>query len=550
MFRGGTIYTADRARSKAEAVAVRGGRIAFVGDEDDADRWIGPTTRVVSLEGRMLLPGFHDAHVHPVAAGVELNWCDLSQCATQEAAFDTLRACVREHPLPPGADPKTSWFRGRGWQLPVFPDGPRREDLDAIVGDRPALIISSDGHSAWANTAALAIAGVKRETPDPPDGRIERDPKTAEPTGTLRESAGDLVASHLPPIARAEVVDGLRRALREMASHGVTSFTEASASEGILRAYQTLAESNELTARVSVALETDPEAGPGQVAKLEALRAATNGPRLRAGSAKIFVDGVIESRTAALLEPYLPALPGGPAGERGLPRFTPEGLNDLVEALDRARFQVHVHAIGDRAVRMTLDAFERAREKNGVRDSRHQIAHLELIDPADIPRFAKLGVVADFQALWAYADPYITDLTIPILGPARSRWLYPIGSVTRSGASVVYGSDWAVTTVDPLPAIQVGVTRSDPGSATVSAFIPEERVDLAAMLDGYTRRGVWADFRENEIGTIETGKAADLVVLDKDLFVIPATQIARTRVLWTLLEGREIYRGPGFDPGS
>ncbi|HEX4824257.1 MAG TPA: amidohydrolase [Candidatus Polarisedimenticolaceae bacterium] len=546
LFRGGTIYTADPARPRAEAVAVLGGRIVFVGDNGEARRWIGPSTRVVSLAGRMLLPGFHDAHVHPVEAGVQLSWCDLAQCATPEAAFETLRRCAHDHPIPAGADPKKNWFRGRGWQLPVFPEGPRRQDLDAIVGDRPALIASSDGHSAWVNTAALAIAGVTRDTPDPQDGRIERDPKTGEPTGTLRESAAGLVEEHLPPTPLAEVAEGFRRALHEMASHGITSFTEADASEGILGIYQKLSDAGELTAKVSVALETDPEAGPGQVAKLEALRARTRGPRLTASSAKIFADGVIESRTAALLEPYL----GDPTGARGLPRYTPDALNDLVEALDRAHFQVHVHAIGDRAVRMTLDAFERAQAKNGVRDARHQIAHLELIDPADIPRFAKLGVVANFQALWAFADPYITNLTLPILGPERSRWIYPIGSVTRSGAAVVFGSDWAVTTVDPLPAIQVGVTRSDPDAATVSSFIPEERVSLESMLEGYTRRGAWIDFREKETGTIEAGKAADLVVLEHDLFAIPPNEIGRTRVLLTLLDGQEIYRAPELAPGS
>ena len=535
LFRGGTIYTANPAQPRAEAVAVQGGRIVFVGAVRDAETFIGPSTRVVRLEGRMMLPGFHDAHVHPVSAGIELGRCDISQSETKAAVFETLRACVREHPIPDGG-----WFQARGWQLPVFPDGPRREDLDAIVGDRPAIVVASDGHSSWVSTKALAIAGITRDTPDPPAGRIERDPKTGEPTGTLRESAAGLIEGHLPPVRRAEALDGLRRALRELASHGITSFTDASVSEGMLGIYRTLSEAGELTARVSVALETDPEAGPAQVEKLVALRDATKDPRLRVGSAKIFADGVIESRTAAMLEPYLGT------GERGLPRFTPDELSELVEALDRAKFQVHVHAIGDRAVRMTLDAFEHAQAKNGKRDARHQIAHLELIDPADIPRFAKLGVVANFQALWAFADPYIVDLTIPILGPTRSRWIYPIGSVTRSGATVVYGSDWSVTTDNPLPAIQVGVTRSDPGSETGSPFIPEERVDVAAMLDGYTRLGAWADFREGETGTIEVGRAADLVVLDHDLFAIPPTQIGRTRVLLTLFAGREIYRAPEF----
>jgi predicted amidohydrolase YtcJ len=256
---------------------------------------------------------------------------------------------------------------------------------------------------------------------------------------------------------------------------------------------------------------------------------------------KLYVDGVLEGQTAALLEPYI-----GRGGDRGELLFEPDALNELVAALDAEGFQVHVHAIGDRAIRVTLDAFEHAVNVNGVRDSRHHIAHAQLIRPDDIPRFRRLGVYANFQPLWAYADSYITDLTEPFLGPELSRWLYPFGSVKASGATVVFGSDWSVSSMNPLEGIEVGVTRRDPTDASAPVWIPEERVDLETMLVGYTRDAALVNFIEGETGTLEVGKSADLVILARDLFAIPAEEIGEVSILLTMLEGNIIYRAAGM----
>ena len=308
-----------------------------------------------------------------------------------------------------------------------------------------------------------------------------------------------------------------------------------------LDAYAALDKSGELTVRVLASLYVDTDRGLAEVQRLAGLRRQYAGSRLKATAAKIFADGVMEPHTAALLEPYTDR-----PGDRGTPLLEPEAFDALARALDLAGFQIHVHAIGDRAVRMALDAFEAAGRANGFRDLRHHIAHLELIDPADIPRFARLGAAANFQALWAYADTYITELTLPILGPRRSRWLYPIGSVARTGARIVGGSDWSVSSMNPLLAIQVALTRRGPDDPPGEAWIPEERVDLATMLRAYTVNGAWLSHDERTRGSLEAGQAADLIVLDRDLFRIPPSEIGRAKVLLTLLDGREVFRDPAL----
>jgi hypothetical protein len=291
---------------------------------------------------------------------------------------------------------------------------------------------------------------------------------------------------------------------------------------------------------VTLSLAVDPERGPGQVEELREHLRRDGDRALSVAAAKVFVDGVIEARTAALVEPYL----GG--GGTGLPNFEPEELDRLVVALDAAGFQVHFHAIGDRGVRMALDAVAAARRANGPRDARPQIAHLELVRPEDVPRFRELGVVADFQPLWAFPDPYVTELTIPVLGPERSRWIYPIGSLVRSGAAVAAGSDWPVSSIDPLDAIEVAVTRASPDGSVPGVLLPEERVDLDSMLAAYTIGGAFVQHQEAVTGSLEAGKAADLVVLDRDLFAIPPEEISEVRVLLTFLAGEEVWRDPGL----
>lgn len=532
---GGTVRTMDAARPRAEALAVAGGKVLFVGDAKSALRYRDDRTRVVVLGGRMVLPAFQDSHIHLVAGGLELLACNLAGLGTKEAVYARIRGYAAAHP-------ELAWIVGGGWDLPLFPRAdPRKEDLDALVPDRPAVMDSADGHSAWANSRALALAGVTKDTPDPFGGRIERDPKSGEPTGTLRESAAGLVERLVPEPRPEDLIKGLRAGLEAANRFGIASIIEASAGPDLLDAYAALDRGGELTVRVLASLHVDPKRGVGEAARLAALRRRYAGTRLKATAAKIFADGVMEPETAALLEPYLDR-----PGDRGTPLLEPEAFDRLATALDRAGFQIHVHAIGDRAVRMSLDAFAAAGRANGFRDMRHHIAHLELVDPADIPRFRRLGAAANFQALWAYADPYITDLTLPILGPARSRWLYPIGSVAATGAVVVGGSDWSVSSMNPLEAIEVALTRRGPDDPPGPAWIPEERVGLETMLRAYTVNGAWLSGDERTRGVLAPGRAADLIVLDRDLYAVPVQGISEARVLWTLLDGRTVFRDPSF----
>jgi hypothetical protein len=387
----------------------------------------------------------------------------------------------------------------------------------------------------------LEVAGITKDTPDPTGGRIERDPKTGEPSGTLREMATDLVSKHLPELTAEDYLQGARRGLEMANRFGITSLMEASATDKILEAYAELDRRGELTARVLASIYVDPAKGEAQVDSLIAKRQKYQGKNFRANAVKIFADGVIEAQTAALLEPYLDK-----PGDRGVANLEPELFNPLVARLDHEGFQIHVHAIGDRGIRYALDAFEHAQKVIGNRDSRHLIAHLELIDPQDIPRFQRLGVIADFQPLWAYADEYITKLTEPKLGLQRSRWLYPIASVAKTGAMIVGGSDWSVSSMNPLDAIQVAITRRGLEDENGKAWIPVEIVDLQTMLAAYTITGAYANFQEQKTGSLEVGKTADLIVLDRNLFETAQQDVHRTTVLLTLLGGKEVFRHESF----
>jgi predicted amidohydrolase YtcJ len=516
---------------------VKDGRLLYVGSDRGAALHVGPRTKVVDLGGRLVLPGFVDAHIHPVSGGIELGQCNLNDLPDAAAILEKVRRCDALKPGP-------GWLVGGGWALTAFPGGaPTRQALDAVARERPVFLTAADGHSAWVNTKALALAGITRETKDPKDGRIERDPD-GEASGTLRESASGLVSKLLPEPTLEERVLGLLRALELANRHGITALQEANAGGGpegggraSLEAYREAERRGRLTARVTVSLGTDPARGPEQVDELVALRRELTGGLVRAKAAKIFADGVIEARTAAMLEPY--ADRPGVAGE---PVWTADALKALVLRLALEDFNVHIHAIGDGAVRSALDALEAARAREGPRRPRHQVAHLEVIHPQDVPRFRALGVAANFQPLWAYADAYIRDLTWPALGPERSRRLYPIGSVARSGAVLAFGSDWSVSSLNPLEGIQVAVTRQGPSGDKEPPLLPEEAIDLPAAVAAYTIGGAWAIDRETEIGSLEAGKAADLVVLSENIFALPPREIARAKAVLTLLAGRPVWR--------
>jgi predicted amidohydrolase YtcJ len=532
VIRNVAIFSAVKTDTAAPAVgslAVTGDRINFIGPDSGVADFIGASTEVIDGFGKLVTPGFIDSHTHPYS-GTELLECDLSEDSTESMILASVRRCAARRPA-------AEWVRGSNWQLPVFANAnPSASLLDQAVPDRPAYLIAADGHSAWVNSRALALANLTATTPDPANGRIERDAKRV-PTGTLRESAMNLVSRLLPPYTVQDYVEGFERAFTEASSLGITAVTDANADSVMLEAYRVMDSMATLPVRVTAAQDLGSALDPSVVERVRRWRDHYRGPLVSANSAKIFMDGVIESRTAALLQPYLDR-----PGFRGEPNLSQVTLDSLVAELDRAGIQVHVHAIGDRAIRMSLDAFERARANGGSRDARHQIAHLELIDPADIPRFQALGVIANFQPLWAYDDSFITDLTIPALGPARSRWLYPVQSVLATGATIVGGSDWSVSSMNPLEAVQVAVTRRAPDAAAGEGWIPEERASLRDMLHAYTINGAFARFAEDSTGSLEVGKLADLVLLDRNLFAIKPHEIARAQVLLTIMDGRVRYR--------
>ncbi len=536
----GAVYAVDAARRWAQAVAVRDGRIVAVGTDADVRELVGPRTEVIDLRGRMVLPGFQDAHIHPPAAGVEMLQCELLDLHGLEAYREAIRAYAESHP-------EVEWILGGGWAMDVFPGGvPTKDILDELVPDRPVYLPSRDGHSAWVNSAALKRAGITRETPDPPDGRIERD-ELGEPVGTLQEGAMRLVGDLAPEPTQEEWERGLLEAQRYLHSLGITAWQDAivGGSYPTLEAYLAVAGRGELTARVVGALWWDRYRGLEQIPELLEARARAPVGRFSATSVKIMLDGVCENFTAAVLEPYLDAL-GRPTDNRGICFVEPELLNEAVTRLDAEGFQVHFHALADRAVRVALDAIEAALRANGPSDHRHHLAHIQIVHPEDVPRFRRLNAVANAQPLWAAHESQMDDLTIPFLGEPRWRWQYPFGSLVRAGAVLAMGSDWGVSSPNPLEEIHVAVSRVMPPEYPYTVenrevLLPEERLDLPTAIAAFTMGSAYVNHLDRETGSIEAGKLADLVVLDRNLFEQPVEELSQARVELTLVEGQRVF---------
>lgn len=537
--RGGRVFLADAARGRASAVAVTGGRISAVGH--DVSELIGPATEVIDLAGRLLVPGFQDAHVHPVWGGLDMLRCDLSSLATREEYLARIAAYAREH----GED---DWVLGGGWQMSAFPGGtPTAADLDTVVADRPVFLPNRDGHGAWVNSRALARAGITRDTPDPADGRIERD-ADGNPSGTLHEGAMGLVNRLLPAESRELLVDALLQGQRHLQSFGVTAWqdaiigTEYGDAGDPLPAYLAAAASGALTGRVVGALWWDRSRGLEQIDDIVARRAAGTAGRFRARSVKIMQDGVAENFTASMLEPYCDGH-GHPVENSGISFVEPEMLKEAATRLDALGFSLHFHAIGDRAVRECLDAVEAALLNNGPRGNRHHISHIQVVHPDDISRFRALDVTANMQMLWATLEPQMVDLTIPFLGATRAAWQYPFGELLRSGATLAAGSDWSVSTPNPLAAIHVAVNRRSAPSeweGDYEPFLPEQAIDLGTALAAYTAGSARVNHLD-ETGTIAVGMLADLALLDRDPFEHPAEEIGLTEVQGTWIEGQPVY---------
>lgn len=528
VFVNGAVYTVDKVQAWATAVAIRGGRIVYVGDDEGAKMWVGDNTEVTGLDGRMLMPGFHDSHMHPMAAGTRFLRCRLHGLTWPDEVLARIAECAAD-------DNSTGWFRGVGLDDELFEGkGLHRDLLDEMVPDRPAVITNFSGFLAWLNSAALEAAGIDANTPDPPKGRIDRDPGTTRPSGVVRNEAVGAVYGMIPEPPVADLRKSLALASRLANRLGITSCNAAKVWPAHHQAYLEADRNGEMTLRVQASLYWDPEGGAGQLNELIKRRDEAAGNRYRADAVKLTLDGDLALRTAALLEPY-----AGSPDDRGELLLDPAVLNGVVRRLDGEGFQIHVHAVGDRAVREALDAIDHAVEKNGTLDRRHQLAHIELIDAADLPRFARLGVTADFQLLWAYLSPTMRT-TIDGLGPQRAGRLMQIRSMQETGARIVAGSDWISESMSPLYGIQVAVTRRPPDGSGPT-WVPAERVTLAEMIEAYTINGAWLARQEQETGSIEVGKAADLIVLEENLFEVDPMELKDVAVLLTLLDGEIIY---------
>jgi len=529
----------------AGAVAVTAGRITAV-SRTSLLAEAGPRTDVVDARGATLLPGFTDAHVHPLAAGAQRLTCDLSGLPHSVPAYQQRIAGYAR------ARPDLAWVSGNGWYGDAFPGGlPTREHIDEVVADRPVVLVSHDCHGVWANSRALELAGIDRNTPDPVGGRINRD-ADGLPTGVLVERAGDLVTSLLPPVTAAFAEQALLEAQAHLHRLGVTGWQDAGLGPlwGLpdpLPTYLALAESGRLTARVVGALWWEAGEGLAQVDGLLARRAGSTRERFRATTVKVMQDGVCENCTGAMLAPYS-GRPQHGAAASGTSFIDPVELGEICAELDRLDFQVHMHAVGDRAVRECLDAVAVARARNPGRANRHQIAHLDVVDPTDVPRFAELDVFANIQALWARRDTEIVERKLPLLGPERERHHFPFGALHRAGAQLAMGSDWPVTDPNPLWAIYTAVHRVGPPEdphavgpdARTRPLEIDQAIDLRTALDAYTRGSAAANGSDTDLGTVVVGKLADLVLLDRA--VLGGEDVSGALPVLTLVGGEAVHR--------
>jgi predicted amidohydrolase YtcJ len=533
----GRIWTANPSRPWVEALAIRGERILAVGSNSEIERLHGPRTQVIELGGRMAMPGVIDSHIHFLDGSLSLDQFALDDAGTLDEVKRRIRAFAAAHPDRP-------WLLGHGWYYPVFKPAnlPTKEILDELVPDRPVVVECFDAHSVWVNSKALALAGITRQTPDPRQeglviGVIVRDPKTGEPTGVLKEGAADIMRRLVPQPTREGKLKALRAGLAEAGRHGVTSGLNATGSIEEMELYDELRQQGELTVRMHTAMMLEPKLTPATLERYEQARTRFHDDWVRAGVIKAFMDGVVEAHTAGMLEPYT-----DDPKVSGFLNYDPEQFRKLVVELDRRRFQVMTHAIGDRAIRVTLDAYEAAERSNGARDRRFRIEHIEIINPADISRFGRLGVIASMQPFHCYPDEDTISIWAGAIGPKRLPYAWAWRDLAAAGARLAFGSDWPIVSLDPFIGLQNAVTRQDNKGNPSGGWVGHQKVTLNQALAAYTRDAAYAEFEDNVKGSLEVGKLADVIVLSQNLFETPALDIHKTRVVATVVGGRIVYR--------
>ncbi len=527
----GRVFTGDDSGAFQEAIAVRGNRILRVGSNREIKRLRRAQTTVVDAHGGAVVPGFNDSHMHFLSGSLGLDEINLLDAKTLEDIQATIRTYAEAHP-------DREWVLGRGWFYAPFPGGlPTRQLLDALVPDRPAYITCYDGHTAWANTKALKLAGITRRTKNPKNGIIVKDPRTGEPTGVLKESAQDLMNAALPQPTREDKLQGLRNAIHLAHRYGLTSIQNASGNAEELELYDEIRRAGDLDLRVYSALSIEPGFSVADADAFDALwRRFPDDPLLKTGAVKLMADGVIEAHTAAMLAPYANKATSGNAN------YSVAELNRIVQWMDGRGWQIMIHAIGDKGVRMALDAFEQASTANAApaRGRRHRIEHIETIDPADVPRFGRLGVIAAQQPLHATPSPNQINVWAANIGPDRASRAWVWRSIAETGGAIAFGSDWPVVTMDPRQGLHMAVTRTTPDALPEGGWLPEQRLTLPAALTAYTRGAAFASFDEQRKGTFAAGMLADIVILSSDVFETPDRALDTT-VQTTIFDGRIVF---------
>jgi len=532
----GNIITMDPLRPRAEALAMRGGRVLAVGATSEIRALAGRGARVIDAGGRMVLPGFQDTHIHMQDSGFEhARGVDLEAARSISELQRLIRDFAAKH--------TGSWVNGTGWYTGIFHDANlTKKELDAAVPDRPCFIYASDGHNACLNSLGVAAAGITRDTPDPPNGHIVKD-AGGEPTGMLHEDAIYWVRQFMPEPTDSDYEDGVRYGQALCNRHGFTSVLDAMVKERHVRVYGKMAAEAALTVRVASTAKIDPdESVKGALERVLAMREAHSDGMFKVHSAKFFLDGVFENRTAAMIAPYSDAV-GGNAPLM----FPPQLINDMFTAFDAARFQIHVHVIGDLALRASLDGLEMALRANGPWPSLHQIAHVQALDPRDAPRFHQLGAMMNIQPLWARHEASTDDVALPMMGPERGKLMYAFRTLIDAGADYALSSDWGVSTLNPFKIMETAVTRQLPAKkGKHPVFLPEQRMTRAECLKGYTVNAARAAWRGADTGALSPGMLADVIILDRDILACGDYELGDTSVLLTLLGGAEVWRDPSF----
>jgi predicted amidohydrolase YtcJ len=529
----GKVYTENATQPWAQAVAIRGEKIVAVGDDAEIEKLRGPVTNVIDAGGKLVLPGFVDCHIHFMEGSISLGQANLEGAKNPADIQHILREYAEKHP-------GDGWILGAGWNYAMFGDEnlPHKKYLDELFLDRPVFLVGYDGHTSWANSKALALAGIDKNTPNPANGTIVRDPKTGEATGALKESAGGLVGKLVPKLTRAEKLSALRAGIYWANENGLTRVHSAGGDFEEFDLYDELRRHGDLTLRMYIAYFLNPpELLPKDLAAIEDARKKYTGDWLSGGVVKMMIDGVVESHTAAMLERY-----SDDPSTKGKLFWDPDKYKAAVAELDKRSLQLFTHAIGDYAVRTALDAYENAENVNHTRDRRPRIEHIETVTATDIPRFGKLGVIASMQPLHAYPDEDTLRVWAGNNGPDRASRAWVWNSIAKAGGRLAFGSDWNVVTLNPWEGLQMAVTRQTTEGKPDGGWLPQERVTLPQAVEAYTLGAAYAGRREKTEGSIEPGKLADLIIVSQDIFEVDPHAIAKTKVVKTIVGGRVVYQ--------